>query len=286
MRISIIVPSFNQGQYIGRTIESILNQADPDLELIVMDGGSTDSTLSVLDQYRDRIQVLVSEPDDGQTDALRKGYAKATGDFIGWQNSDDIYLPGCFRRFRDMLRWDLARGEAADVYFGNQCVIGPEDQVLYGKIFGPFRLSYLLYAGWNITNQSSFFSRSCIQKAGGFDIFLHYAMDYDLYVKLGNSGAKFKWDDCYWGGFRIHNSSKGSTLHETRDREYARLRRTYIAGYQDSVAWLRQFRFRRLTERTRRLIWLAGTGRIVRLLRHKYFPSNKMLSGPMARYYS
>ena len=273
MKLSIIIPSYNQGRYIGRTIESILNQHDEDVEIIVMDGGSTDETTAVLDRYRDRLAIVVSEKDGGQSDALQKGYARATGDYIGWQNSDDVYMPGAFRRFREKLAADMKRGEVADVYFGNQCVIGPEDELLYGKIFGPFRLNYLLYAGWNITNQSTFFSRNVLQRIGGVDAKLHYAMDFDLYVRLARAGARFAWDDFYWGGFRIHDLSKGSTLHATRDQEYRSLRTKYITGYRPEVPWASQFRPRRVAEKVRRVGWLILSGRFPRFLREKFNPS-------------
>ncbi len=279
MRLSIVIPSYNQGRFIGRTIDSVLSQGDPDCEVILMDGGSTDDTMQVVERYRDKLAVVVSQKDGGQSDALQRGYALSTGDYIGWQNSDDIYLPGSFAKFRALLADDASRGKAADVYFGNQVVIGPNDEVLYGKLFGPFRTEHLLYAGWNITNQSSFFSRKAIERIGGFDASLHYAMDFDLYVRLARSGARFAWHDAYWGGFRIHDLSKGSTLHKTRDREYDTLRSRYIPGYETGRPWGDQFRLRRSLEKARRVAWLLGTGRIVRMLKDKRQPSADLLKG-------
>ncbi|MBC8011660.1 MAG: glycosyltransferase [Burkholderiales bacterium] len=279
MKLSIIIPSYNQGRFIGRTLDSIIAQDDPDCEIILMDGGSTDSTLAVVERYRDKLSVMVSQRDGGQSDALMRGYGLATGDYIGWQNSDDVYLPGSFAQFRARLAADQATGAVADVYYGNQVVMGPDDQVLYGKIFGPFQLPYLLYAGWNITNQSSFFSRKKIQEIGGFDASLHYAMDFDFYVRLARGRARFVWHDAYWGGFRIHDLSKGSTLHATRDREYIMLRQRYVPGYDAGRPWARQFRLRRAWLKTKRILWLLGSGRIARMLRDRSRPSPALLKG-------
>lgn len=277
MKLSIIVPSYNQGQFIGRTLDSILAQNDPDCEIILMDGGSTDETMSVIQRYRDKLAVVVSQKDGGQSDALQRGYSLSTGGYIGWQNSDDVYLPGAFAKFRALLTNDQRVDKPADIYFGNQVVIGPNDEVLYGKIFGNFRLNYLLYAGWNITNQCSFFSRRSIEQIGGFDASLHYAMDYDLYIRLARSGARFYWHDSYWGGFRIHDLSKGSTLHKTRDLEYDLLRSRYILGYQSGKLWEKQFCFQRIWEKACRVAWLLCTGRIWRMLRDKLRPSPNLL---------
>jgi glycosyltransferase involved in cell wall biosynthesis len=273
MRISIVIPSYNQGEFIERTIQSVLMQNDPDTEIIVMDGGSTDGTPDILNAYSSQLAVIVSEKDDGQSDALQKGYRRATGQYIGWQNSDDIYLPGSFRRFRHLVSIDQTAGRSpADVYFGNQWVIDSYDNPLYGKIFGPFHLDYLLYAGWNITNQSSFFSKSAIDRVGGFNSSLQYAMDFDLYFRLANSGCRFKWDNRYWGGFRIHQLSKGSTLQTTRMDEYSTLRSMYIPGFKPQIPWKNQFQSRRLILKLRRILWLCFSGNILKMLADKMIP--------------
>ncbi len=269
MRLSIVVPSYNQGGFIGRTLESILSQGDPDCEVILMDGGSTDDTMQIVERYRSKISIIISEKDGGQSDALQRGYSLSSGDYIGWQNSDDIYFPGSFASFRSCYAADAEMGKCADVYFGNQCIIGPNDELINGKIFGDFRLSYLLYAGWNITNQSSFFSRNAIEKAGGFDSSLQYAMDFDLYVRLARSGAKFRWVNQYWGGFRIHDASKGSTLHRVRDREYKELRSRYIYGYDTQKKWSQQFRLKRIYEWVIRYSGLFYSGSFVRRFSEK-----------------
>ncbi len=92
-KISVVTPSYNQGKYIRETIDSVLSQSYPNLEYIVIDGGSTDETLSVINDYEDRIDYFVSEPDEGQSHAINKGFEQATGDILCWLNSDDQFAP-------------------------------------------------------------------------------------------------------------------------------------------------------------------------------------------------
>lgn len=281
MKISIVIPSYNQGRYIGRTIESILMQEDSDTEIVVVDGGSKDETTSIVKSFGPSVNFFISEPDGGQSDALMKGMRLVTGQFVGWQNSDDVYAPGAFKSFRRALEDDVGRGEGADVYFGNQYRIDAEDRILNGKRFGPFDVSFLKYVGWNITNQSTFFRRTKLMEIGGVDADLHYAMDFDLYIRLAQAGASFRWVDQYWGALRIHGETKGAQWGDVRMREYKELRSRFITGYNPEVPFSEQFKLRRFMLYAARCFWFLRSGILPNAVAEKFFPDRDLLKNAL-----
>ncbi len=134
-KISIVTPSYNQAEFLERTILSVLNQNYPNLEYIIIDGGSTDGSVEIIKKYEKYLSYWVSEKDRGQAHALNKGFEKATGDLVGWQNSDDIYLPGAFRKVAEVYR----NNPNYDVYFGNIYFIAEEDNIIRDLKFSPLR---------------------------------------------------------------------------------------------------------------------------------------------------
>jgi len=134
-KISIVTPSYNQAEFLERTILSVLNQNYPNLEYIIIDGGSTDGSVEIIKKYEKYLSYWVSEKDRGQAHALNKGFEKATGDLVGWQNSDDIYLPGAFRKVAEVYR----NNPNYDVYFGNIYFIDEEDNIIRDLKFSPLR---------------------------------------------------------------------------------------------------------------------------------------------------
>ncbi|MBW3623242.1 MAG: glycosyltransferase [Armatimonadetes bacterium] len=181
MRLSIVTPSYNQGPYIERTIQSVLDQAYPDLEYWVMDGGSTDSTVEILRRYEDRLQ-WISEKDKGQGDAVNKGFQRATGDILGWLNSDDTYTP---EAFRTVMEYFEAHPEINFVCGACQ-MIDEEDRVLYVKQDCAFNLRRLVRMGVsNVVQPTVFFRRELLEKAGAVDISYRHGMDYELWCRMG-----------------------------------------------------------------------------------------------------
>jgi glycosyltransferase involved in cell wall biosynthesis len=178
--VSIITPSFNQGAFIAEAIESVLAQDYPNIEYLIVDGGSRDSTLDVLRRYQQRVRWL-SEPDGGQADAINKGLALTRGDIVAWLNSDDVYAPGAVSRAVEAI---LAHPAAALVYGQAEvidrsgAVIGPHPYI------EPFDLQRLIHHLDFIVQPATFFRRAPLMAVGGLDAGLHYCLDYDLWIKL------------------------------------------------------------------------------------------------------
>lgn len=175
--LSLVMPSFNQGRFLRESIESVLGQDYPDLELFVQDGGSTDGTLAVLESFRERLDYA-SEPDAGQADALNRGFSRVTGDVLGYLNSDDLLLPGAVRSVATVF---ATRPEVQLVY-GRARFIDAE-----GAVIGPCltqswdrkRLADYCY----VAQPAAFFRRSLADAVGPFDVGLHHALDYDYWLR-------------------------------------------------------------------------------------------------------
>lgn len=213
MKISVITPSYNQGDFIERTIQSILSQEGPfDLEYIIVDGASTDASLDIIKRYKDKLK-WVSEPDEGQSDAINKGFAMATGDVIAWLNSDDTYEPGALA----VVANEYER-EPFEWCFGNCRIVNENDDeirrsITRYKIRQSKRYSYprLLRRDF-ISQPATFFTKRAFDKIGPLDKALFYSMDYDYWLRLGRKSTP-RYIDAYLANFRWHGSSKNGRLY-------------------------------------------------------------------------
>ena len=178
--VSIVTPSFNQGPFIRATIESVLSQNYPNLEYIVMDGGSTDETASIVKDYASRL-TWISEKDRGQSHAINKGFRMARGDIVSWLNSDDIILPGAVRTAVQAFR---EHPDAGAVYGEGFCL--DRDGTVTGRYrwTEPFNLWKLIYLSDYILQQSAYFRRTVLYEVGLLNEDLHYTMDWDLFVRI------------------------------------------------------------------------------------------------------
>jgi len=203
-KISIVTPSFNQGQFLERTIVSVLNQSYPNLEYIIVDGGSTDGSVEIIKKYEKYLTYWVSEKDTGQSEALNKGFNRATGELIGWQNSDDIYLPASFYKLAEIFK----ENPDVDIIFGNRLDVDEQDNVIGESRFTPFTVVGHWYEGMALSNQSTFWRKTLFLKVGMIDPQFHLAMDYEFFLRAGLRGAEFKRVPYFWGAIRRHEDAK------------------------------------------------------------------------------
>jgi glycosyltransferase involved in cell wall biosynthesis len=203
-RVTIVTPSFNQAPFLEQTIHSVLDQDHPDLEYIIIDGGSTDGSLEIIRRYAGRLAWWVSEPDRGQTDAINKGFARATGAVLAWLNSDDTYEPGAVREAAGYL----------DTHPEVGMVYGDADFIdAGGRVIGRFnarRTDYnrLLRGAVYIPQQAAFFRRALWEQVGPLDPDFFFAMDYDLWVRIAKVSSLEYLPGRTWANFRLHQAAK------------------------------------------------------------------------------
>ena len=214
-RISIVTPSYNQGEYLEATLRSVLDQGYPDLEYIVIDGGSTDGSVDIIRRYEDQLASWVSEPDEGQADALAKGFARATGDVFGWLCSDDLLKPGSLWLAGAFFRLD----PGLSMVYGDTEYLYPDGSVKW-KPRVSWDYETLLYAFNMVPQPSCFFSASVYQSLGGLDTTLNYAMDYDLFIRMGPSAGVVHVPTVL-SSYRLHPSSKTVSERQKFEREWA-----------------------------------------------------------------
>jgi len=220
--VSIIMPSFNQGEFIAEAIDSVLAQDYPAIEFVVIDGGSTDTTLDVLRGYGDRVH-WTSGPDAGQSDAIHRGFLAASGKYIAWLNSDDRYLPGAVSAAVEMLE---AEPEVALVY-GNGEYIDRDGAVTKTLTeVQPWNMEQLLKSGDFVFQPSTFFRRDAYLAVGGLDLDLHYCMDYDLWIRLG-ARYPVRYTSRVLSQARIYSETKSSTGGFPRLEEVDRMIRSH-----------------------------------------------------------
>ncbi len=201
--VSIVTPSYNQARFLDATLCSVLEQDYPRIEYIVMDGGSTDGSLDIIRKHAHELAAWVSEPDQGQTDALNKGFARAHGDILAWLNSDDTYEPGAVRQAVECF----ARFPEAGLIYGDANYINEA-----GQISGRFAAAQTDYRrlrdGYiHIPQQAAFFRGDLWRQVGPLDPSFYFAMDYDLWVRLAKR-APVQYIRRVWANFRLHDAAK------------------------------------------------------------------------------
>lgn len=201
--VSIVTPSFNQGDFIEDTIRSVLAQDYSPIEHIIVDGGSTDQTIQILSRYDERVR-WASEPDQGPADGCNKGFRYINGEILGYLNSDDVLLPHAV----EILVQVFIAHPTVDVVYGDAFIIDEKNRVSQRIFSAPFFNPHLyVLGGFAIAQQATFWRRDAFEAVGGFNPKNKTCWDAELWVDMSLKGAKFKHINCFLAGFRHHSYS-------------------------------------------------------------------------------
>ncbi len=217
-KISVVVPSYNQGLYLEETILSIINQQYPNLEVFVVDGGSKDNSVDIIKKYEQHLTWWVSEKDKGQSDAINKGFARVTGDIVTWLCSDDLFTEGALKKVANIFS-DL--GDDIGLVYGGATLFG--ENMKPTETWGYEDAGIERYiAGQAFPQPSAFFKRKSLQEAGNWvreD--LHLGMDFDLFARLG-CVCKFHSVNEIFSLYRLHDASKTVSQHSRLIEDWTR----------------------------------------------------------------
>lgn len=201
MKISIVTISFDQARFLEQAICSVLDQDHPDIEYIVVDPGSTDGSREIIERYRDRIDKIIFEPDEGPADGLNKGFARASGDVFGFLNSDDVLEPGALSGVAHYFETH----PEVDVVSGHSWIIDAEGRNKRRLYSDRYCLRMVAYRACLLAQQSTFFRSEIFRRVGGFTIGNRVAWDGELFVDMALAGARFALVPEFWSRFRIHD---------------------------------------------------------------------------------
>jgi glycosyltransferase involved in cell wall biosynthesis len=203
-RITVVTPSFNQARYLERTIKSVLDQGYPNLEYMIVDGGSTDGSVDIIRKYESQLSWWVSEKDRGQAHAINKGLQRATGEWLAWQNSDDIYYAQTFNHLVSIVK----KNPQADLITADVNLINEFDVPFRELRYPKPSYSGLVAEGMVLTNQAAFWRRDLQQKVGYINESYVCSFDYDWFLRLMQHSFQVCHVRKVWGGYRFHLATK------------------------------------------------------------------------------
>lgn len=226
--ISVVIPSLNQGQYIEETIFSVFGQQYPNLEIIVIDGGSTDNTVEILENYSSKLSYWHSRKDNGQADAINQGMNLSSGDILCWLNSDDMYLPGTLldigkRFYRSVDKYHLVYGAAVTI---NQIDGKLDGGAQTAAPFDAFKLTYFDY----IVQPSSFWTRKLWYKTGELNTTYNYVLDWEWFIRASRI-TQFEYVPKFYSVYRFHPFHKSSNGGAERRKEIFNVIKSYSSEY-------------------------------------------------------
>ncbi|MCK6622840.1 MAG: glycosyltransferase [Calditrichaceae bacterium] len=232
-RISIITPSYNNSRYIEDAIQSVVGQNYPDVEHLIIDGGSNDGTLDVLKKYPHL--KWISEKDEGQSDALNKGFKMATGDILGWLNADDYYQPGIFFKINDAY----LNNPAIDFLYGEYQYVTEDKQFVRKVTNCKFDKNMLFFYGCYIPSTASFFRRRIIEDGVLIDKNLKIIMDKDFFTRIAIKGYQFQFVSEVMASFRLREDNVGNKFfHKLREENIY-----YLTNYHNNFCYTKAYRF-------------------------------------------
>jgi len=208
MKISIVTISYNQAEFLEKTILSVIEQDYDKIEYIVVDPGSTDGSRKIIDRYRSKIDKVIFEHDEGPSDGLNKGFAYATGQIYGFLNSDDFFLP---HAVRNVARF-FSQNVHIDVLSGHAIVVNEEERMLRKFYSDKYSLRNVAYGASTIVQQSTFFKSKMFGIVGGFNKRNNVAWDGEIFIDMALSGANFCVLNSFLSAFRLHKNSITSSM--------------------------------------------------------------------------
>lgn len=218
-RITIITPSYNQGQFLEATIKSVLDQNYPNLEFIIMDGGSTDNSKAIIEKYQDCLDHWESRKDEGQTHAINKGLARATGDLINWLNSDDLLMPGAL----ELLATAHKARPDAEIFYGDYQAVDGAGSLIYSRRAAPYHPDALVWGRQLSSQPAVFFTKKLLKRLGPLDESLTFCMDTEFWIRAAQSRTTFIQIKSFLGITRVHGEAKTTRLQQTLKQEHQKI---------------------------------------------------------------
>ena len=201
--LSVVIPSYNSEQYIEECLKSLAAEKLDNTEYILVDGGSIDRTMDVVDKYRDMFHMIISEPDKGQSDAFNKGFLKARGEYLTWLNSDDVFCPGALKK---VVQW--IKKEKKPWYAANLVYINETSQIIRCCQSAGFEKWALRFGILNVFGPSSIFHRNLYSKLGPFREDFHYCMDTEYWWRMARNDFQYERIPYYLWALRLHDKAK------------------------------------------------------------------------------
>lgn len=239
-KISIITPSYNQGMFIEKTIDSVLSQNYLNLEYMIIDGGSKDDTVPIIKKYEKYLTYWVSEKDNGQTHAINKGFRRAKGVLVNWINSDDMLARDALKN----LAAAYTRHPDADVFFGDYQAVDEKGDLIYSRKSSPY-LPFSLYWGRQLSSQPAvFFKRNLLLSHGYLNENNQFCMDTEFWIRIAHNGALFHQIKQPLGITRAHGDAKTTRMQEVLHNEHKDIVRSYgsLGNFQPG-SWLENIYF-------------------------------------------